>query len=98
MTRSQELAEQRDGFRTREGVTRALGAFSIGIAVLVDVGIGGNIANAGVSAVKDIALEAGFVSTILGPGLLSYAGSIGRRADVIDAELLRREQTPELAP
>lgn len=98
MPKNAELQRKAGLLRTAELVSRYAGSFILGVAVLLDFSTGGDIAHNTVYDIHGGLILADVFGTAGGVGILSYSSSLGRRADVIDAELLRRESGAESLP
>ena len=90
MSRGEELFILKESYRTREVISRILGSISLGFGASTIAAIAHNGGG-------PLAPEAVILGISAGTGLLSYAGSIGHRANVIDAELHQMESAMRAA-
>jgi len=96
MRTSTNLEAEAHKLRTREISSRIVGSLLLGAAVLFDVSTGGEVARNGTNSIHAVLMEVDIFGTAAGVGALSYASSLGRRADVVDAEVLRSDQVAEV--
>lgn len=85
-----DLESKRFICRVGEAATCLVGSCCLGLAGVITAGIAGE-ATHGASEVSDAAIRGDMLSVVVGVGALTYSRSLGRRADTVDAEILRRE-------
>ena len=95
MFESSNLRKESSKLRKKEAIYRLIGSAVLGIAVFSDVVIGADIASNGIKSIGIPVQSFDVYANAIGIGMLSYTGSLGRRADVIDAALLRHETEAE---
>jgi hypothetical protein len=95
MSESSDLRIESSNLREKETIYRLIGSVVLGIAVFSDVLIGADIASNGIKSIGIPVQLYDIYANAMGVGMLSYTSSLGRRADVIDAALLRHETEAE---
>jgi hypothetical protein len=95
MTKSSELQNDIEKLRGTERLSRCTGCVGIAGGVVLGVIIGSNVAHGGLNVINYVPAIADVLFTAMGIGALSLVSSVSRRADALDAELLRRDNKAE---